>query len=130
MSPDEKQGLIEKIEALSPEQRKRVEGYIDALCEMTQPNSSEEFSSGSEKEEQSREPASSAEPTGPEEKTLDLSLRGALPHLKDEYTSEELQEKAMEDQEGARLLIDTSIWLEYLPDQERIVLPSQEILGV
>jgi hypothetical protein len=95
MSPDEKQVLVEKIEALSPEQRKRVEGYVDALYEMTQPSSAaEEFSPGSEKEEQSREPASSAEPTGPEEKTLDLSLRGALRHLKDEYTAEELQEKA------------------------------------
>jgi len=95
MSPDEKQILVEKIEALSPEQRKRVEGYVDALYEMTQPNSAaEEFSHGSEKEEQSREPASSAEPTGPEEKTLNLSLRGALSHLKDEYTAEELQEKA------------------------------------
>jgi hypothetical protein len=33
LSPDEKQGLIEKIEALSPEQRKRVEGYVNALTE-------------------------------------------------------------------------------------------------
>ena len=95
MSPDEKQILVEKIEALSPEQRKRVEGYVDALYEMTQPNSAAgEFSSGSEREDQAEPLASSAQSTDTEEKTLDLSLRGALRHLKDEYTAEELQEKA------------------------------------
>ena len=34
MSPDEKQALVEKIDELPPEQRKRMEGYIDALHEM------------------------------------------------------------------------------------------------
>jgi hypothetical protein len=95
MSPDAKQTLIEKIEGLSPEQRKRVEGYVDALYEMTQPNSAaEKFSPGSEREDQAESPVSSAQSTDTEEKTLDLSLRGALSHLKDEYTAEELQEKA------------------------------------
>jgi hypothetical protein len=95
MSPDEKKALIEKIDRLSPEQRKRVEGYVDALREMAQPSSAaEEFSLGSEKEGKAREPSSSAQSTDTEKETLSLSLRGALRHLKGEYMAEELQEEA------------------------------------
>jgi hypothetical protein len=95
MNASERQSLVEKIEALPPDARERVEGYVDALHEMTQLNSAdEEFSLGSEKEEQAREAASSVQSTDTEEETLNLSLRGALSHLKDEYTAEELQEKA------------------------------------
>ena len=95
MSPDERQALVEKIDELPPEQRKRMEGYIDALHEMTQPNStSGEFVYGSEKEGQASEPVSSEELIDTEGETLNLSLRGALSHLKGEYTAEELQEKS------------------------------------
>jgi hypothetical protein len=95
MSPDEKQVLVEKIDELPPEQRKRVEGYVDALHEMTQPSSTAgEFIYGSEKEGQASEPVSSEESIDTEEETLNLSLRGALSHLKGEYTAEELQEKS------------------------------------
>ena len=71
MSPDEKQALVEKIDELPPEQRKRVEGYVDALHEMTQPNSTAgELIYGSEKEGQASEPVSSEESIDTEGKTF------------------------------------------------------------
>ena len=94
MSPDEKQALIEKIDELPPEQCRRVEGYVDALHEMTKSNSTGESSRGPEREGEARKSTSSEASVEPEEETLDLSLRGALSHLKDEHTAEELQEKA------------------------------------
>ena len=94
MSPDEKQALIEKIDELPPEQCRRVEGYVDVLHEMTKPNSTGESSRGPEGEGEARKPTTSEASVEPEEETLDLSLRGALSHLKDEYTAEELQERA------------------------------------
>lgn len=95
MQTDERQSLIKKIEALSPEARKRVEGYVDALYEMAQPSPpAEEFRPGSEGEEEGEEASPPTDSADAEEEGLDLSLRGALSHLKDEYTAEELQERA------------------------------------
>jgi len=89
MSPDEKQGLVEKIEELSPEQRKRVEGYVDALSEST------DSALGSERKASADQ--TSPEESGEDEEYLDLSFRGALKHLRDQYTSVELQHKIQEE---------------------------------
>lgn len=88
MSPDAKQTLIEKIEGLSSEQRKRVEGYVDALSEST------DSDLGSERKKAAVQ--TSPEESG-EEEYLDLSFRGALKHLRDQYTSVELQHKIQEE---------------------------------
>jgi hypothetical protein len=88
MSPDAKQILIKKIEGLSPEQRKRVEGYVDALSEST------DSDLGNERKKSSGQ-ASPEE--NEEEEYLDLSLRGALKHLRDRYTSVQLQHKIQEE---------------------------------
>jgi hypothetical protein len=95
MDVGEEGGLIAKIEQLSPEQRERVEGHVDALHGTAQPYSAVgELTYGSEREEQASEPTFSEESIDTDEETLDLSLRGDLSHLRDEYTAEELQEKA------------------------------------
>ena len=87
MSPDEKQTLIEKIDELPPEQRERVEGYVDALLNESMSN----FGAQDEKSEN----RNASE--GNDEEYLDLSLRGALRHLRDQYTSVELQHKIQEE---------------------------------
>lgn len=105
MSPDEKQTLIEKIDELPPEQRKRVEEYVDALFE--EPAAKLEGGESSRAEQLSTADASNRrrrrEGKSNDEKSRQMEgeaprfrWRGALSHLADEYTAEELQEKADE----------------------------------
>ena len=87
MSPDEKQALIKKIDELPPQQRKRVEGYVDALLE----------SSMLDSEVRGKGDGNQSTSVKEDEEYLDLSLRGALEHLRDQYTSVELQHKIQEE---------------------------------
>lgn len=103
MSPDEKQVLIEKIDGLSPEQRKRVEGYVDALLERQvrgatkRSQNADSGESGTPKSTRrvsaEEEAAQENDPQDSQERVLRQDWAGALSDLKDEYTSLELEEK-------------------------------------
>jgi len=100
MSPDEKQGLVEKIEELSPEQRKRVEGYVDALAGRqlggTTTRAQNEESGGSRSSGRGKEGEETSEAKDrqdSEDRVLRQDWAGALSDLKDEYTSLELEEE-------------------------------------
>jgi len=114
MSPDEKQALIEKIDELPPEQRKRVEGYVDALLkekrsppeetgektraqrvQKTDSGRSEPPTSNSERPPQDAGGTAekNARQQGSQERYLRQDWAGALGDLKDEYTSLELEEE-------------------------------------
>jgi hypothetical protein len=98
MSPDAKQTLIEKIEGLSPEQRKRVEGYVDALSERGETERAQnEDSDGSVPSEGGSRDGGKVTQGNDRLDSQDRFLRqdwaGALSDLKDEYTSLELEEE-------------------------------------
>ncbi len=82
MNASERQSLVEKIEALPPDARERVEGYVDALLEGRRSDSGQrdgqDWSEGESSEE---------------ERYLQQDWAGALSDLKDEYTSLELEEE-------------------------------------
>lgn len=99
MSADIRPSLIEKIEALSPEARERVEGYVDALLEEGRGAPPIEGSDSSGRSKVSMSTTESGEEgshRGGKTSTPRFQWRGALSHLADEYTAEELQEKANE----------------------------------
>lgn len=83
MDADEKQALIEKIEALPPNLRERVEGYVDALLEVRRADFGQE-------DGQSRSPEGGR---SEEDRYLQQDWAGALSDLKDEYTSLEPEEE-------------------------------------
>lgn len=73
---DEKQSLIEKIEALPPDLRERVDWYVDALLEARGPDAGQG-------DGQNRSGDGSSE----EDRYLRQDWAGALSDLKDEYAS-------------------------------------------
>lgn len=91
MTTSEKQALIAKIETLPPEGQRRVEGYVDALLEaqdaegVADLKGSDAPSAKAEREDASDDTRSSR-----------FRWRGALSHLADAYTAEELQQQANE----------------------------------
>lgn len=87
MSADSRPSLIEKIEALPPAARERVKGYVDALLEAQRSETDQEGGQRRDDEEKGGEE---------ESEVPRFQWRGALSHLSDEYTAEELQEKAIE----------------------------------
>jgi hypothetical protein len=82
MNVSERQSLVEKIEALPPDARERVEGYVDALLEGRR-------SGPGQRDGQDWSEGESSE----EERYLQQDWAGALSDLKDEYTSLELEEE-------------------------------------
>lgn len=81
MDAADKQALIEKIEALRPNLRERVVGYVDALLEGQRVESRQEDGRSRSGDGGSSE----------EDRYLQQDWAGALSDLKDEYTSLELE---------------------------------------
>ena len=97
MSPDEKQILVEKIEALLPEQRKRVEGYVDALVERqlegTTTRAQNEESGGSRPSGRGRgreETSEAKDQQDSKDRFLHQDWAGALSDLKEDRGSHRL----------------------------------------
>lgn len=93
MPTDRCQDLVDKIEALSPEAQRRVEGYVDALREEA------------DEDVRVNEAAEGSSQIHPEGENIqqegDVRMpffrwRGALRSLGDRFTAEELQDRANE----------------------------------
>lgn len=85
MTQDEKRALIDKIASLPRSQQKKLQGYVDALLEESASSSGN--TSGEPRQANVLEPGS----VDDVEEYVDLSFRGALKDLRDQYTSVELQ---------------------------------------
>lgn len=99
MEAEQKRALLAKIDSLSPEEQRQVVGYVDALLQTQEVrgDGGEEKSSGPQHDVKNVRRGSGEGAASESGNGIDLrELRGALSHLKDEYTVEELQEKANE----------------------------------
>jgi hypothetical protein len=84
--------LIEKIQALPAQERKRVEGYVDALLDAVLKGDREES-----QKDKDRRLSTKRDKSESDDEYLDLSFRGALKDLRDRYTSVELQDEIVDE---------------------------------